>query len=74
MTVSKRVGQAVVRNRVKRLIREIFRTHRHLISGDWDINVIAKKQAASITYSQALHSLTQLLGKMAKKEKKDDGH
>lgn len=31
VTVAKRVGPAVVRNRIKRLMRESFRTHQHII-------------------------------------------
>ena len=42
VTVSKRVGRAVTRNRVKRLVREHFRQHKGLFSDSYDVNVIAK--------------------------------
>ena len=42
ITVSKRVGRAVIRNRVKRLVREYFRQHKGLFSDSYDVNVIAK--------------------------------
>jgi ribonuclease P protein component len=42
ITVSRQVGQAVRRNRIKRLIRELFRTHRELFPSTADIVVIAK--------------------------------
>jgi ribonuclease P protein component len=42
VTVSKRVGRAVVRNRLKRLVREHFRQHKGLFSDSYDVNVIAK--------------------------------
>lgn len=42
VTVSKRVGRAVTRNRVKRLVREHFRLRRALFSDSYDVNVIAK--------------------------------
>jgi ribonuclease P protein component len=42
LTVSRRVGRAVIRNRVKRLVREHFRLHKALFSDSYDVNVIAK--------------------------------
>lgn len=53
VTVSKRVGNAVVRSRVKRLIREVFRQSRAGISPSLDIVVIAKPGADTLTYAQA---------------------
>lgn len=49
---SKRVGGAVVRNRVRRRLREIVRRHQHNIrSGIWLV-VIARTAAASASYAQ----------------------
>jgi ribonuclease P protein component len=44
VTVSKKVGCSVVRNRIKRLIREVFRRHRLYIPAV-DLNVIARREA-----------------------------
>ena len=47
---SRRVGGAVVRNRIRRRLREIFRRHQHdIIGGAW-IVTIASPRAAEATY------------------------
>ena len=48
LTVSKRVGVAAVRNRVKRLVREWLRTHEWIPDG-YDVVIIAKDSAASLS-------------------------
>ena len=49
LVTSKRVGGAVVRNRVRRRLREIVRRHQHALrSGIWLV-VIARPAAASAT-------------------------
>lgn len=50
--VSRRVGSAVVRNRVKRRLREIFRKHQGLFPGDVDILVSARPRAAGASYAE----------------------
>jgi ribonuclease P protein component len=63
ITVSKRVGNAVMRNRFKRLIREWFRVNKSSIQGCWDFNVIAKKTATGLASRQVFMSLEKLFDK-----------
>lgn len=68
ITVTKKVGPAVTRNRIKRLVREYFRLNRHHIVGNWDINIIAKKQVADITTQQTNQSLQNIFTRILSHE------
>lgn len=61
LTVSRKVGNAVVRNRVKRRIREWFRASRATWPGAWDIVVIARREAAEIEYDRGAELLSRLV-------------
>jgi ribonuclease P protein component len=67
ITVTRKVGRAVKRNRIKRLIREYFRCHRHLISGKWDINVIVKKEAADLSSEELFGSLQNIFERISRR-------
>ena len=49
---SKRVGSAVVRNRVRRRLREIVRKHQPNLPGNFWIVTIARPKAARATYRE----------------------
>jgi ribonuclease P protein component len=61
ITASRRVGGAVVRNRVKRLVREFFRRHQHAIAPALDVVVIARPTAATATYADVERELGRAL-------------
>jgi len=46
-------------------MREAFRLSRHEIAGHWDINLIAKKQAAKISSDQAFFFLKSVFKKIS---------
>jgi len=47
---SRRVGGAVVRNRVRRRLKEVCRLHRALVSSGWLVVLVAKSAAAQATF------------------------
>ncbi len=62
ISVSKRVGKAVIRNRVKRILREILRLSP--LNSGWDIILIARKAAAETDYRQLNQSVNELLSRV----------
>ena len=61
LVVSRRVGNAVSRNRVKRRIREWFRAERSLFEGGEDVVVIARTGAADLDGPAVARELTELV-------------
>jgi ribonuclease P protein component len=60
ITVTKKVGNAVKRNRLKRLIREYFRLNKHKFSYKADINIIVKRNASDLKTKDIFASLQDI--------------
>jgi ribonuclease P protein component len=66
VTVSRKVGGAVQRNRIKRLTRDFFRRNRQLIKGCWDINLIARRGAAEQTNQTIFVALEDIFTRLSR--------
>jgi ribonuclease P protein component len=61
ISVSKHVGNAVIRNRIKRQIREIIRSEK--LNSGWDIIIIARTPAAGSDFHLLEKSINGLLSR-----------
>lgn len=50
LVTPRKVGTAVIRNRTKRRLREIFRTNKHSLEPGLDLIFISKPETASLDY------------------------
>ena len=62
MSVSKKLGNAVVRNRQKRLIKQVFCKYKEMIL-PYDIFVIARNNSINLTYDEVENNIVYLLKK-----------
>lgn len=60
ISVSRRVGNSVVRHRITRLVRESYRLHEAVFNSGLDIVIVARQSAASVGYEEIESALLHL--------------
>lgn len=59
--VGRRIGNAVVRNRCRRLMREVVRHHLNEIEAGWDMMLIARSPFTAVSYHDVETAVLELL-------------
>lgn len=63
LTVGKKLGGAVVRNRVRRRLREAYRLNEHRFLPGYDIVIVARSRCITVEFSKLCDALLSLAGK-----------
>lgn len=60
ISVSKKVGNSVVRHRITRLVRESYRLHENVFNSGLDMVIVARVSAADVGYYEIESALLHL--------------
>ena len=63
ITTGKKLGHAVVRNRARRRLREVYRLNEHLFKPGYDIVVVARNRCVSADFGKLTAAYLSLAGK-----------
>ena len=61
LTVPRAIGGSVVRNRIKRRLREAFRLHRAELSPQWDIVINPRRTALAAPFADLEQALKKVI-------------
>ena len=63
VTATRALGGAVVRNRIKRRLREAFRMHRSGLAPRWDIVINPRRAAIGASFAEIEQALMKVIGR-----------
>jgi ribonuclease P protein component len=74
LVVSREVGSAAYRNRIKRFVREFFRHHKNKIRGTLDMVVLVRKNCTLQSYRETKEEVGRLVGIVWERERSGVGY
>jgi ribonuclease P protein component len=65
VVVSKKIGKAALRNKIKRWFRELFRQNKDLLTRPYDLVFIARREIAGLTWKELVEEFRSIISKLA---------